>query len=546
MSHSRREGSPAQGLDRGDPAIAWIRLIFQRLVMLGLLRGAARFVHRDLSPSMSSPPVLSVSRRQVRPVTASEAVTLRIDRDELRAAGRRAHSAGKLSDEQLARIEALCEGEPAPSGKPTVDLADGSISSELDLDSVEVEWVNVPFPQGGLVSSPPPPMPRVGEISAEWLSDSLVIEGEASGAFLSDSVVVEGDRSVQWLGDSAVIEAEQSAQWLGDSQILEGEDSAVFLGDSAVIEQVEAPVLVSARAALESFVPHEEWPPSSVPASDEAPSLPRAHLTPAPAPYNDDSAAPAPAQWDWASRQPSSDWAPAPSSDWAPAANQDYRASHGRMEAARYPGDDGAAEEDACVTNQPEGWAHVGTSVVGRVESPWSDDKAITLPPPRAHAALPLVPTPPAPSPRAMLAAERFDRVDPAPMRIPSRHGLPTRNGTLLSAQPSAASVSSGFAPLHAGTKLRKPLVAGDASAVLAGQPAADPNSITAKYPWLGPVLFAAALILGLIGEWMISSAPAAPPVAAAVPKAETAQVVQPSSLSTPSITLVAAPANVR
>ena len=540
-------------MDRGDPAIARIRLIFKRLVKLAPVEGAARFVHRDLSPLMSSPPVLSVSRRQVRPVTASEAVTLRIDRDELRAAGRRAHSAGKLSDEQLARIEALCEGEPAPSGKPTVDLADGSISSELDLDSVEVEWVNVPFPQGGLVSSPPPPMPRVGEISAEWLSDSLVIEGEASGAFLSDSVVIEGDRSVQWLGDSAVIEAEQSASWLGDSQILEGEDSAVVLGDSAVIEQVEVPALMPTRAALESFVPHEEWPPSSAPASDEAPSLPRAHLAPAPAPY-DDSAAPAPAQWDWASRQPSSDWAPAPSSDWAPAANPDYRASHGRMEAARYPGDDGAADEDACVTNQPEGWAHVGTSVVGRVESPWSDDKAITLPPPRAlpspfpraFDALPIPAAPAAPSPRAMLAAERFDRVDPAPMRIPSRHGLPTRNGTLLSAQPSAASVSSGFAPLHAGTKLRKPLVAGDASAVLAGQPGADPNSITAKYPWLGPVLFAAALILGLIGEWMISSAPAAPPVAAAVPKAETAQVVQPSSLSTPSITLVAAPANVR
>jgi len=520
-------------------------------------------------------------------VTASEAVTLRIDRDELRAAGRRAHTAGKLSDEQLRRIEALCEGD-LPSGKPTVDLADGPIADALDLDAVEVEWVNVPFPQGGLVSSPPPPMP-VGEISAEWLSDSLVLEGERSAEWLSDSLVLEGEVSAVMLGDSAVLEGEVSAvmlgdsailedvpaAWLGDSAVLEAEESAIALGDSQILDGeasadwdpavlaapersqewsgsvVAAPAAVI-RAPFESSVAHEEWPEAA--ASDDAPSVPYA----APAMHH---LAAAPAAWS------------------AAAYGDEY------VHDARFPGDDGTGSEDAQITNMRgnagpaapmgsfeesarEGWAHLGPSAPA--EGPSSDNKA-TLPPVVGAVSLP--------SPRRMLAAPRVEpalpvhvasltparpgemasfhvasltpaRVEPlSPMRLAARGG-----GTLLSAQPTAASVSgsSGFAPLHAGTKLRQPLLVSDASvlasdsAMVGRKPQEDPSSITARYPWVGPVLFAAALILGLIGEWIISTPSPAPSVATATPKVEAVQVAQPTSVSTPSITLVGAPANAR
>lgn len=116
------------------------------------------------------------ARKTSRKLTASEATTLRFDRDGLREAGQRAHAEGRLSDEQLDRLEDLCSalGE-ASAVDSSIELADDDLIEVLAHESVDCEWVAVPFPSGGLVESV---RGGPGGVSSVWLADDAL---ESSG-----------------------------------------------------------------------------------------------------------------------------------------------------------------------------------------------------------------------------------------------------------------------------------------------------------------------------------------------------------------------------
>jgi hypothetical protein len=135
-------------------------------------------------PAIPAPP-----RLPTRTGTASEATTLRFDRKDLREAGHRAHAAGRLSDEQLVRVEELCDVLGEGRFGSTVELADEDLLEVFDAESAG-EWIEVPFPVSGLVDSR-----RTGGASAEWLSDDALLEtsGESSVASFPESLPVWSD-----------------------------------------------------------------------------------------------------------------------------------------------------------------------------------------------------------------------------------------------------------------------------------------------------------------------------------------------------------------
>jgi hypothetical protein len=144
---------------------------------------------------------------------------------------------------------------------------------------------------------------------------------------------------------------------------------------------------------------------------------------------------------------------------------------------------------------------------------------AITLPPP-------------------VREASRFPE---GPSAFPS--SVPLAQVTLLSARHSLSKLAP-FAPLHAGTKLRTPL--SDAS--LAGGPSfvggplgrAEPEP--SKGSPLAPLLFAAVLVLGLIGEVMLAKSGSTPQARVETAKPVTANMTAANAPRTPSISVVAAP----
>lgn len=135
---------------------------------------------------MPSPPIyLPPPSRKARPVTASGAITLRIERDALREAGRKAHEKGTLSTGELAKIEAFCDDASlaAPVGETSIELSESDLVELVGEESFERDWVTVPFPIGGFSDSMRPtgvrhlsfrPASPVGEVSAEWLGDSAI------------------------------------------------------------------------------------------------------------------------------------------------------------------------------------------------------------------------------------------------------------------------------------------------------------------------------------------------------------------------------------
>ena len=130
-------------------------------------------------------------RLPTRTGTASEATTLRFDRKDLREAGHRAHAAGRLSDEQLVRVEELCNAlsESESAFGSTVELADEDLLEVFDAEAAG-EWIEVPFPAGGLVDSR-----RTGGQSAVWLSDDALLEtsGESSVVSFPESLPAWSD-----------------------------------------------------------------------------------------------------------------------------------------------------------------------------------------------------------------------------------------------------------------------------------------------------------------------------------------------------------------
>jgi len=138
-------------------------------------------------PAIPAPP-----RLPSRTGTASEATTLRFDRKDLREAGHRAHAAGRLSDEQLVRVEELCNalGESESAFGTTVDLADEDLLEVFDAEAAG-EWIEVPFPVDGLVDS----RRTGGGQSAVWLSDDALLEtsGESSVVSFPESLPAWSD-----------------------------------------------------------------------------------------------------------------------------------------------------------------------------------------------------------------------------------------------------------------------------------------------------------------------------------------------------------------
>jgi hypothetical protein len=126
-------------------------------------------------PAIPAPP-----RLPSRTVTASEATTLRFDRKDLREAAHRAHGAGRLSDEQLVRVEELCDVLGASAFRSTVELADEDLLEVFDAE-VAGEWTEVPFPVGGLVDS----RRTGGGASAVWLSDDALLEASVESSSVS-------------------------------------------------------------------------------------------------------------------------------------------------------------------------------------------------------------------------------------------------------------------------------------------------------------------------------------------------------------------------
>jgi hypothetical protein len=192
---------------------------------------------------MPSPPiVLPPPSRKARPVTASGAITLRIERDALREAGRKAHERGSLDSVELAKLEAFCDEASlsAPVGETSIELSESDLVELVGEESFERDWVTVPFPIGGFSDSVRPtgvrhlsfrPAAPVGEVSAEWLGDSAIQEVPH-----------------EWLGESAVMDASL-------------DEDLVTAGSIAL----RAPRVPSFEAELE--------PPTARPARDVAESV---------------------------------------------------------------------------------------------------------------------------------------------------------------------------------------------------------------------------------------------------------------------------------
>ena len=134
---------------------------------------------------MPLPSIPKAPRLPTRTGTASEATTLRFDRKSLREAGHRAHAAGRLSNEQLVRVEELCDVLGEGHLGSTVELADEDLLEVFDSEPVG-EWIEVPFPVGGLVDS----RRTGGGASAVWLSDDALLEtsGESSAVSFPESL----------------------------------------------------------------------------------------------------------------------------------------------------------------------------------------------------------------------------------------------------------------------------------------------------------------------------------------------------------------------
>jgi hypothetical protein len=134
----------------------------------------------SLALRMPLPAIPAPPRLPTRTGTASEATTLRFDRKDLREAAHRAHGAGRLSDEQLVRVEELCDVLGASAFRSTVELADEDLLEVFDAE-VAVEWTEVPFPAGGLVDS----RRTGGGASVVWLSDDALLEASVESSAVS-------------------------------------------------------------------------------------------------------------------------------------------------------------------------------------------------------------------------------------------------------------------------------------------------------------------------------------------------------------------------
>ena len=126
-----------------------------------------------------------------------------------------------------------------------------------------------------------------------------------------------------------------------------------------------------------------------------------------------------------------------------------------------------------------------------------------------------------------------------SPRAFPSSVPLP--QVTLLSARHSVSKLVP-FAPLHAGTKLRTPL----ADASLVGGPSFLGRPLRRVEPSKGspfaPLIFAAVLVLGLIGEVMLAKSGSTPQAQMTTAKPATATIAAAQGPRTPSIAIVSAP----
>ncbi len=383
------------------------------------------------------------ARRTSRTVTASEAKTLRIECSDLREAGQRAHAEGRLSDEQLERLEDLCRERQlekrAPSDGSTVDVADDEILDVLDLDSMEFEWVEVPFPSSGLDDGHadwrsrdalPKASLALSERSAEWLADDA-LQVSSSGV----TSLPIGARSAEWLAEDALVASTSGVASLPSPPI--GERSAVWLADDALSDSTSA---VMTRPVAGGSAPWTANEVLSPPAFEVDSSAVTTHRLEESVTHGSDEA-------------------------WARA----------RSSIPRSP--------------PPDPWG-IAPSVI----QPSSRGDGITLPPPRAAApaASPLHPSPVA------SASPAFSRSHSSPFAPHMGNGDLRGGSTLLSAQPVIVTPTRAFVPLHAGTKLRLPLA--DSVELLRRAEAESPKTSP-----MAPFVFLAALVLGLVGLVVLS-----------------------------------------